>query len=1426
MRRLIWSFLAMMIIGQVAMAISPNDILPPQKLRPGMKGYGLTVFRGTKIERFPITVIGVLEKMDFDMDAILVRIDGGTIVKRKTGIIMGMSGSPIFVNGKLIGAIAFAWSFAKEPIAGVTPITAMLASTDPKKFPSPRFATGSLRPKDAPLFVSGQRINRVWVVKNYKEAEVMRERLRSDEGMLVPVATPLLVRGVPRAVLPLIKRMLEPYNFMVLEGAGGTTSLPVKDAPIKPGSALGIQLIGGDVDLTAVGTVTWVDGDKILGLGHSMFDLGMVDVPFTSAYVVDIASSQVFSFKLAVSLKEKGRLTQDRMFAVAGELGKFARTVPMKVSLSDFARRLQRRYNLKLMSHKEFIGTVAYTGLLGALLTNISPSEEGSTYMRLRVEAKDLPPIVRENWFANEGGGMGGIIFILLGGARTSPIAELADVLEAAVNNRFEEVKFTRIAADIEFYPQRRTAWIDRITARKSRVKPGEKVPVALTLKGWGGFERTITIDLEVPANARPGRMRFLVGGGMMGEMVRQQSGYRRPRPRSLNDLWEQLQDVYANNEVLTATSPLTSGVEIASKRWESLPSAVAEALMSIGSSDIVPIRDYREKRFSFDRILTGLASISLTVETDEREKEGLPRLPVFEPTRPPAGPPEGEPPPPPPGGEEDEASLMTVWQRLAALPIAQQWRDPVERAWSEIQVMKRKWEESSSIVPIKSYLPFLTVDFERMQREEKLEKEQPPQPPDWEEVRQLSPEQAERKEQPTQPPQPPQPSARTQPIARQPKTWVLEKGDDWLKGKLDGTIVTTAGTVTLGYQTQTLYEPAETIGTFCLLPEKDGRIYVGTVSPARVLSLDVQGNKTVLAEVGEEVTVTALALSQDGTLWFATAPNGFVFRLPKGADKLQRLCQLNATVWAIAFFNDGTAVLSTGPEGKVFTVWTGCTGQEASEPKLLVQLPERHAIALAEAPDGSIYVGTNPRGKVYRLSQDGKVTPIFECPQNPVQSLAVDGKGNLFVGTSGAAIVYLVRPDGRWRELRRFTPERHIMALFGQDEGVLVATGSPGKVYRLTPDGVSAWLYDSKQPNLIAVAQVSDAICTISSSGEVILLERNREGAYQSPILDTGQVARWGVIRFVAEVPKGAQLILQTRSGNTAYPDKTWSDWNAGYVASGQSIDSPPARYLRLRVLMRANEKGEAPVVKRVGVVYLPKNQPPKLTIQEPAAGAMVSGKVTIRWKGEDPDKDRLVFEAFCSTDGKAWEQIREAPVAPERKPSEQKSDEEKSEEKLSEEKPAEEKPAGEKQEARKPPAATTRTSIQWDTTKVTDGIYFLKIIASDRVANPDDPQTAEQIVAPIIVDNTPPVASWQTAKRDDDKLLVPCYDNNVVASAEYRAEGGEWVATVCQDGVFDQSYEVLVIDLTKLPKGVKTIELRVRDAAGNERTEKFPSS
>ncbi|HID06466.1 MAG TPA: hypothetical protein EYP10_04890, partial [Armatimonadetes bacterium] len=187
------AFSLLMSFAGMGYALAPDDILTVDQLRVGMKGKGRSVFRGTEIEEFDVTIIGILNRVDFEQDIILVRIDSGTVVEKDTGIVAGMSGSPIFVHGKLIGAIAYGWSFLKVPIAGVQPIAQMLQSFDPKRAVPRHRRMAFFRPRGGVLKIANRQIKRVIVAPTLDDAESL---VTPDTGVLVPVATPLMVSGL------------------------------------------------------------------------------------------------------------------------------------------------------------------------------------------------------------------------------------------------------------------------------------------------------------------------------------------------------------------------------------------------------------------------------------------------------------------------------------------------------------------------------------------------------------------------------------------------------------------------------------------------------------------------------------------------------------------------------------------------------------------------------------------------------------------------------------------------------------------------------------------------------------------------------------------------------------------------------------------------------------------------------------------------------------------------------------------------------------------------------------------------------------------------------------------------------------------------------------------------------------------------------
>ncbi|MCD5401397.1 hypothetical protein LR013_02225, partial [candidate division NPL-UPA2 bacterium] len=276
-----------------------------EELRSGMRGIGRTVFSGTKVEDFDVEILGVLENVWPRGDLILVRLEGGPL--ERTGVISGMSGSPIYIEGRLIGALAYAWPFSREAIAGVTPIKDMLSIWEADKN------------------IRGDEASWSW-----------EQPLTGESGpgafTLKPLPSPLTLSGFDPQVIREMELTLSRFGFLITQGGGGAA--PEKEeVSLVPGAAVGVPLIKGDLNATVIGTLTYRRGDKILALGHPMLFGGTVDLPLSGAYIQALMPSQFISFKLGSATQTVGRISQDRRAAIAGEVGNFARMIPFEVKI-------------------------------------------------------------------------------------------------------------------------------------------------------------------------------------------------------------------------------------------------------------------------------------------------------------------------------------------------------------------------------------------------------------------------------------------------------------------------------------------------------------------------------------------------------------------------------------------------------------------------------------------------------------------------------------------------------------------------------------------------------------------------------------------------------------------------------------------------------------------------------------------------------------------------------------------------------------------------------------------------------------------------------------------------------------------------------------------------------------------------------------
>ena len=275
-----------------------KNIMPVSEVKRGMRGYGLTVFHGTKIEKFDVEILGVLKKMNTGRDLIMVRVGGGPITSRNTGVIGGMSGSPIYIKGKLIGAISYGSQFAKEPVGMVTPIADMLEAWDPNL---PKHASGysSAQSLPEPMSIGGKSIKRI----NIDPSGSKPRGIDNGTIYMQPLMTTMMVSGMSQRGIDRLADILRPFNIRPIAGPGGGSdpNANVK-ASLEPGAAVGMSLASGDIDLTGICTVTYSRGGKIVAFGHPMLGIGAVDAPMTTAYITDIISSYQVSTKLGSSI--------------------------------------------------------------------------------------------------------------------------------------------------------------------------------------------------------------------------------------------------------------------------------------------------------------------------------------------------------------------------------------------------------------------------------------------------------------------------------------------------------------------------------------------------------------------------------------------------------------------------------------------------------------------------------------------------------------------------------------------------------------------------------------------------------------------------------------------------------------------------------------------------------------------------------------------------------------------------------------------------------------------------------------------------------------------------------------------------------------------------------------------------------------------
>ena len=455
------------------------------ELKPGMRGYALTVFKGTKISRFGIEILGVISKFNEGRDYIMIRVLDGPSVTQGLQIAHGMSGSPIYIGGRLVGAISMGNQFAKAPIGYATPIEYMFDAWSPDLPSKP----GSL--SAAPPSSSNTSAGSF-----------------AKFGDMPLIASGMSTRGISR-----LGQTLSPFGFSVLAGGGAgdtTDTNPLaKNPSLVPGSAVGVSLIQGDMDLTATGTVTYRDANRLLLFGHPLAGLGPIDAALTTAYVVDLFPSYQDSTKIGAPIKTVGRIFQDRPFSVGGVIGPMPQMIPMTVSVDDLAFHRHKNYSVRIINHPLLTGQFV-TEVADQAIEQVhgQPGDSVAT-VSMDVDVEEIGHVKRTNTFYD---------------ALSIDQAAVADVdglMRLLSSNSFYPLSVRSVKMNVSIQNRHDTAEIDHLFVKQSHFAPGDTVDVGVVLKPYKRPLYTQMVSVKIPMNTADGTLPLSVrGGGSEGGMT------------------------------------------------------------------------------------------------------------------------------------------------------------------------------------------------------------------------------------------------------------------------------------------------------------------------------------------------------------------------------------------------------------------------------------------------------------------------------------------------------------------------------------------------------------------------------------------------------------------------------------------------------------------------------------------------------------------------------------------------------------------------------------------------------------------------------------------------------------------------------------------------------------------------------------------
>ena len=536
---------------------------PLSAVKEGMHGTARTVFHGSEPEEFSVEILGVIPGgIGPKQDLIVGRLSGGSA--ERTSVFAGMSGSPVYIDGKLVGAISYSFPFSKEPICGITPIEQMIAIFEQKPGAAARVA----EPREISFAELAStswepNIRSTSLISGSVPSSQSGSRMAAAAGQsFQPIATPMTFSGFSQETLALFAPMLIRAGLTPVAAAGGTSQMtPMKvatDDTLLGGDSVSMHLTRGDYSMAAAGTVTLRDGNRIYAFGHPFLSLGSSDLPMSEGHVVTVIPNINNSFKLAVPDAMVGAMTQDRATGVFGTLGQAPKMIPVRLNI-ETSRGQHEKLEFEVV-RDEFLTPL----MLNIALYNAATSQErslGDTSVSISgsIKIEGQKPVEIERRFAG-------------GQAMQMASASIAVPTSVLLKSGFDESKIEEIDVTVRSEDGSKMATLERIAVDRTQIRAGESVDILAYARTTSGKVFVQKIPVQIPKDAAAGQLSITVSDG---GVVQQASSIQHFVPRNLAELITTMNKAKMPDRLYAQTIRTSGGAIIGASEMPNLPPSV-----------------------------------------------------------------------------------------------------------------------------------------------------------------------------------------------------------------------------------------------------------------------------------------------------------------------------------------------------------------------------------------------------------------------------------------------------------------------------------------------------------------------------------------------------------------------------------------------------------------------------------------------------------------------------------------------------------------------------------------------------------------------------------------------------------------------------------------------------------------------------------